>query len=924
MVSYVLGIALLAVPAISIPTTTHIPLIPRNGISWTSCGNGAASNLQCANLSVPIDWDAPDGDKFNLGMVKLPRPSNSTAKRIGTLFYNPGGPGASAGNDVVWMGGGTIKVSSDILNSFDIIGVDPRGVTRSFPNECDPAIWNERVSLFPKTKSDYDRLVDKNRRFAESCIKLTGDIVNHLDTISAAKDHEAVRAALGEKMNWLGMSYGSQLGSQYAQLFPDNVRAMVLDGVLQHSQAESANILTESTAYAVALESFFAWANADESSPLKGQDVEKLWYGILKNATDTPMPAKNCDDTYCRKDVTEEEIRFNVQPQLINPSQDRRISLANSLLSASEGDASDFSSEIASAKYNTRMFPGITIGCQDWSPLASSFEDFQAKMRVGETFAPLNKGASQSWTVQASCVGWLAAPANPPAKLKIKMEAPTLLVNSIRDPSTSYSWAVGMLEEIDNSILLTRNGDGHTSWGLNGATTDAINQFLLTAELPEPGTVLDSRDDVVGVVVVAECGSPPRGFPATSDSFCDHQSSHDMDIIQRLAGNGGEIVCVDMHTAGEPARIVIAGYPALSGALLEQRSQASAHYDHIRKRLMLEPAGHGDMYGAILRPHTELTESGEAHMGVLFVHNQGYSTMCGHATMALGRFLVDTHDPQVFPRRNQVQCDPVSRTAGVSLHAPCGLVRVTVPLTDDLTRSDPTRPVSFICVPSFATGRDIQVNIPPSQRWPELGERATVGVAFCYGGAFTCLVTTEELGFGKSGLASPVDHGAFDRATRALKAVINSEQDLQPCLTHPEHNELNSLYTVMVVDKSVGDVAPGSVGAETGFCFFADQSVDRSPTGSAVAARVAYAHAVGELKLNESFTYHSLLSNATGGRGGFVGTAIEEVPELYTDTMMSRPIRVRIEGYAYYIGLHTFVAEEEDPYKDGGFLFNHL
>jgi pimeloyl-ACP methyl ester carboxylesterase len=480
---------LVAVPAWSIPISTHPP---RSSISWSKCSQDLPSNLQCANLTVPVNWDAPDGNgSFSLGMVRLQRPLNSTATRLGHLFINPGGPGGSAIQTVAGIASGSRNVSSELLNSFDIIGVDPRGVGQSAKSQCDPAIWNERVSQFPKTKEEYNRLVDKNKRLGESCLNRTGEVTNYLDTISAVKDHEAVRAALGEKMNWLGLSYGTQLGSQYAQLFPDNIRVMALDGMLQHSQTESSNILIESTAYAVELVSFFKWARTDESSPLKGQDIEKLWYSILKNATNTPIPAPGCDGISCRQDVNEEEIRLNAQGFLIYPRTSSRVTFAKALLQASEGNATLLSTPLASED-DSSLYAGITIGCQDWSSTASSFEDFQAKMRIGEVFAPLNKGASQSWTLQASCVGWPAPLTNPPAKLKVQTQDPILMVNSVRDPSTSYTWAVGMLEEIENNVLLTRNGDGHTSWGLGGATADAINHFLITRELPAKGALLDS------------------------------------------------------------------------------------------------------------------------------------------------------------------------------------------------------------------------------------------------------------------------------------------------------------------------------------------------------------------------------------------------------------------------------------------------
>ncbi|OAF99486.1 Diaminopimelate epimerase-like protein, partial [Paraphaeosphaeria sporulosa] len=392
-----------------------------------------------------------------------------------------------------------------------------------------------------------------------------------------------------------------------------------------------------------------------------------------------------------------------------------------------------------------------------------------------------------------------------------------------------------------------------------------------------------------------------------------------MDAVNTAHVGDTPITCVNMHTTGEPTRIIISGYPDLSGTLLEQRVEARAKHDHIRKRLMLEPAGHADMYGAILIKETELTKSGEAHVGVLFLTNEGYSTMCGHATIALGRLLVDTQDLSVFPRRKDVQHDPHTKTAVVNLHAPCGLVRITVPTTEDGTQSDPTRPVTFVNVPSFATGKDIRVDVPDADVWPELGQRGHVKVSFCYGGAFTCLVSVEELGF--DNLRQPLDHSALTFATRNLKSIVNREHQYQKYITHPEHNDLSSVYTLIVVDKSLGKPIGNSKGAETGLCYFADQQIDRSPTGSATAARVAFAFATGDLALGESWTYHSLVSNASNGQGGFVGTVLETIPELYDEeTMLAQPVCVRVSGQAFYVGSSTYVSETEDPFGRGGFL----
>lgn len=159
---------------------------------------------------------------------------------------------------------------------------------------------------------------------------------------------------------------------------------------------------------------------------------------------------------------------------------------------------------------------------------------------------------------------------------------------------------------------------------------------------------------------------------------------------------GSTIRTVDMHTSCEATRIIFHGYPPLHGStLLQQRSEAKEHHDSIRQMLILEPRGHVAMYGAILRASTELVEKGDADIGVLFVTNEGYSTMCGHASLALGRFLVDCQDEGVFPGRGGLAYDEGSRMVRVRLHAPCGVVELRVPTLKEGRTSDPARPVAF-------------------------------------------------------------------------------------------------------------------------------------------------------------------------------------------------------------------------------------
>ncbi|KAJ8507919.1 hypothetical protein ONZ45_g9762 [Pleurotus djamor] len=286
-----------------------------------------------------------------------------------------------------------------------------------------------------------------------------------------------------------------------------------------------------------------------------------------------------------------------------------------------------------------------------------------------------------------------------------------------------------------------------------------------------------------------------------------------------------KIKVVDMHTSGEPTRIIISGYPALQGrTLLEKRAYArTPSWDGTRKWLMREPRGHAEMYGAILIAETELTQSGDADIGVLFCHNDGYSTMCGHATLALGRFLVDTQDEDVFPRRKSLI--PSTRTGFVFLriHAPCGVIQVEVPITPK-GRSDPSKPVEFLGVPSFVGGMDVMVDILSDDRWKMFSAsgRTSVRLDVAYGGAFYAIVDAHELGFTETLLAYPVSELA--EAAKVIKALVGKKSEL---LAHPIHHDLEFLYGVIITEKQVG-----KDNWEGGICFFANNQIDRSPTGS--------------------------------------------------------------------------------------------
>ena len=328
------------------------------------------------------------------------------------------------------------------------------------------------------------------------------------------------------------------------------------------------------------------------------------------------------------------------------------------------------------------------------------------------------------------------------------------------------------------------------------------------------------------------------------------------------------LTVIDMHTGGEPLRIVTGGYPALpKGTILEKRAYVRENLDHLRKILMFEPRGHFDMYGALL---VEPDLPG-ADLAVLFMHNEGYSTMCGHAVLALGRYAVDEG---LVKAREQL--------TAVNIECPCGMVKAEVEVNDGKAGA-----VSFESVPAFLFASDLRVDVPGHG-----------GIVFdiAYGGAFYALADCRQFGleFGRDPARAFVDAAAA--LTERAKAEI--------VLSHPDHDDLAFLYGSILTDGGSG--ANGV--ATKNICVFADRQVDRSPTGSGVTARLAAMHAKGEAAEGEVRLFESIV----GSR--FEGSVARRVEAGSFDA-----VTVRVSGRAWYSGRSEFRVEADDPLR-GGFL----
>ena len=330
------------------------------------------------------------------------------------------------------------------------------------------------------------------------------------------------------------------------------------------------------------------------------------------------------------------------------------------------------------------------------------------------------------------------------------------------------------------------------------------------------------------------------------------------------ARSGTAITTTEMHTGGEPVRIVESGYPPVPGdTILEKRRHVRENLDHLRRVLMHEPRGHFDMYGVIpVEPDLP-----EADLAVLFMHNEGYSTMCGHATIALGRYAVD--------RGLVTKVEPETR---VVIQCPCGPVTAFVEVQDGLAGR-----VRFWSVGALAFALDHKAKVKGY---------GSIRYDIGYGGAFYAVAEASQ--FGLDVRTSKVRE--LVAAATGLTAAVR--RDL--VLTHPDHEDLADLYGSILTDGVEG------AGMSVNICVFADSQVDRSPTGSGVTARMALRYARNQVMIGEERTFESVVGSTMTGK---------VVAEQTVGTLPA--VTVEVGGRAYYTGSAAFLVEPDDPFAAG-------
>ena len=333
-----------------------------------------------------------------------------------------------------------------------------------------------------------------------------------------------------------------------------------------------------------------------------------------------------------------------------------------------------------------------------------------------------------------------------------------------------------------------------------------------------------------------------------------------------------QIKTIDLHTGGEPLRVIIDGFPKLKGnSVLEYRQYCKDNFDFLRTALMFEPRGHADMYGCILVPPND----DDGDFGILFLHNEGYSTMCGHAIIAISTLAIEMKWIDVKEGDNILKID-----------APCGRITSYAHVINGKVTG-----IRFHCVPSFVSGLDRKVPVPG------LGK---VTYDLAYGGAFYAYVDMAKNNF-DFGLNPESYNDLIKYGMDIKRAVMASDENIH----HPEEGDLSFLYGTIFIDNSQQASGVDS----RNVCIFAEGEVDRCPTGSGVSGRMAIHKARKEMDFGDIKTIESITGSV------FKGSVISE-----EDYGPYKAVIPQVEGTAHITGMHTFVIDPKDPMKNGFIL----
>jgi pimeloyl-ACP methyl ester carboxylesterase len=497
--------------AVTLGGTAPAATSAQSGLVWTNCGGG----FQCATLMVPVDYTSPGGHQLGLSVIR--KPARDQANRIGSLLTNPGGPG---GSGVEFTRYWANILDGGIRDHFDIVGFDPRGVGESSPVICHDSLQDYiGADPSPDTQAEWDALAAESKRFADACAQKHGALLPFLGTKNVARDMDRLREALGDaRLNYVGYSYGTEIGQVYADLFPGRIRAMVLDGAVNLAEPSDERTLTQIVGFEDALNAFLAKCREDKCRLTKRGDPGEAVDELFKKAEAAPIPSKSAD-----RAAGPGEVLIG----LITPlySEQGWPQLERAIEAGLNGDGSllvrltdDYLSRESNGDYANSQETNLAVNCVDQEPTAlpKAFNEYAAAAARFAQVAPRLGPAAANGLY---CAYWAAKP-DPIGPVRAQGIPPIVVVSTSGDPATPYAWGVAVSRQLPGAVLISYGGEGHTVYGggQDDCVDEAVDAYLLELKVPSPDTVCGDPEKVRATSAAptpTTAPSPAPGAPPT-------------------------------------------------------------------------------------------------------------------------------------------------------------------------------------------------------------------------------------------------------------------------------------------------------------------------------------------------------------------------------------------------------------------------
>jgi len=481
-------------PTDSTPTS-DVPVVA--GLDWGTCTDPKADDpsLECATLTVPLDYDDPSGDTIDIALVRVP----ASGDREGAVLLNPGGPGGS-GFEFGANNGGVIQ-SELGLDNFDIVGFDPRGVDRSNGIRCvDDAFQDKHLYLddTPDTPEEQQLLDEGDTGFNDACTKKYGDTLKFYSTENTARDMDMIREAMGDdQISYLGISYGTYLGAVYATLFPDHLRAAVLDSAYEpNGDTVEEQYLTQLVGFEGAFNEWAKWCQDTDTCAFHAADVGARWDALLQQLDDHPVTAADGREG--------NQAVMGVATTAALYSESEWPVLADALAKAEAGDvtgtfalADGYEQRNPDGTFSTLFQSFNVIRCAsgirtqpptDAQALLDKIHQ-QAPRFGGDVTLEDLTGTNEDGDVDGC--NQLTGPATP-VTLDYSGEGPIVVIGGTNDPATPIRWAEEMTKELGaNTKMVTFTGEGHGQLLASKCVTEVEGTLLADLQLPDDGTVCD-------------------------------------------------------------------------------------------------------------------------------------------------------------------------------------------------------------------------------------------------------------------------------------------------------------------------------------------------------------------------------------------------------------------------------------------------